>query len=248
MDPSRHKEAWEELGKLDPLWAILSIPDRKFGKWNLESFYRSGEVEIGKLLEDAARLKCPLRRERVLDFGCGVGRITRPLSGHFEKVFGVDVSESMITQARDQNRERPNCEFLVNNQDRLEMFTSDHFDLIYSNLVLMHLPSRMMIEACLSEFVRTLRSGGLLVFQLPSHVPFWIRNDPRRKLYGVLRRLGIGGRFLYERMGMVPITMRSVPEAEIKSFLAQSGARLLEVKSEHDASSGIDNRLYYVTK
>jgi hypothetical protein len=30
-----HKQDWEELGNMDPCWAILGDPKLKFGKWDI---------------------------------------------------------------------------------------------------------------------------------------------------------------------------------------------------------------------
>lgn len=35
-----------------------------------------------------------------MDLGCGTGQNTRLLSGHFEKVVGIDVSENQLEEAR----------------------------------------------------------------------------------------------------------------------------------------------------
>ena len=74
MNPSlrRHQRDWEDLGDLDPCWAILAYPERRFGRWDLDEFFRSGEVEIGRLTADMQRLGYPVNRQRALDFGCGV--------------------------------------------------------------------------------------------------------------------------------------------------------------------------------
>jgi hypothetical protein len=39
---SRHKREWEDLGAVDPLWAILSDNQKKFGRWDLEEFFQTG--------------------------------------------------------------------------------------------------------------------------------------------------------------------------------------------------------------
>ena len=40
------RREWEELAELDPLWAVLSEPDRKGGRWDLDAFLATGEVEV----------------------------------------------------------------------------------------------------------------------------------------------------------------------------------------------------------
>jgi len=95
VNPSlrRHQRDWEDLGELDPYWAILAYPERRFGRWDLDEFFRTGAEEIARLEAEMQRLGRPARRERALDFGCGVGRLTQALAPHFERVVGVDVGK-----------------------------------------------------------------------------------------------------------------------------------------------------------
>ncbi len=235
------------MGELDPLWAILAVPGKKYGGWDIDSFFQSGDREVQDLLAVSDRLSRPSERGVALDFGCGVGRVSRALSRHFRKCYGVDISSSMVAMARDLNRDFANCEFIVNDNSRLDTFGPGTLDLVYSNLVLMHLPSLAMIDSYLSEFIHVLKKDGLLVFQLPSYVPLRFRIDPRRTLFGLLRGVGLSSRFLY-RLGLVPITMRAAPEAHVLAFLQSHGATPLEIQRSRDPATGIDGRTYFVTR
>ncbi len=250
MNPSlrRHQRDWEDLGDLDPCWAILAYPERRFGRWDLDEFFRSGEVEIGCLTVDMQRLGHPARRARALDFGCGVGRLTRALAPHFRHCYGVDVSAPMVAAARKLNTAFPNCEFVLNGHPDLRIFPRGHFDLIYSVLVLQHLPTRAAIAAYLVDFVRLLAPGGLLVCQIPSHIPPRRRLQLRRRLYGILRSLGIAPGVLYHRLGLFPMRMSSMPEPDVRALLTAAGARILEARADAMASTAIESRTYYVTK
>jgi hypothetical protein len=80
---SRHKQEWEELASVDPLWAILTSSDRLGGGWELAEFFETGEAEISEMLKVADDLGEPVRRVRALDFECGVGRLSPPLAERF---------------------------------------------------------------------------------------------------------------------------------------------------------------------
>jgi SAM-dependent methyltransferase len=250
VNPSlrRHQRDWEDLGDLDPCWAILAYPDRRFGRWDLDEFFRSGEVEIGRLTADMQRLGYPAKRERALDFGCGVGRLTRALAPHFRHCYGVDVSAPMIAAAKKLNAAFPNCEFVLNSNPNLRMFPHGHFDLIYSVLVLQHLPTRAAIATYVADFARVLAPGGLLVCQIPSRIPPRRRLQLRRRLYGILRSLGVAPRVLYHRLGLFPMRMTSLAEQDVCALLTSAGARVLEARADAMASTAIESRTYYVTK
>jgi len=161
------KKIWDEFGKKDALWAVLTEPSKKDKKWEPEEFFRIGEVEIAATMLHLASLGLDLPHSRALDFGCGVGRLTRALGSRFDRAVGVDIAPSMIEQARSLNRDLANCEFVVNERDDLAIFPDRSFDFIYSNITLQHIDP-VHTRKYLDEFFRILAPGGILVFQLPS--------------------------------------------------------------------------------
>ena len=36
---TEEKRNWEDFAAQDPFWAVLSQPDRKYGRWDREDFY-----------------------------------------------------------------------------------------------------------------------------------------------------------------------------------------------------------------
>lgn len=245
----RHQQDWDELGKLDPFWAVLSEPDRQFGRWDHEEFFRSGEELVKRVVQTAARHSLPTEYNRALDFGCGVGRLTRALTSHFDNCCGVDISEAMIRQARRLNSSVQNCFFMVNNQPHLGIFSSEHFDCVLSILVLQHLPHRRWIRSAISEFIRVLKRGGLLVFQLPSFIPLRNRMQPRRRTYQVLRTVGLGHNFLYRSLGLNPIRMNYMPRNDVLALISHRGGRVVFDETQTVMQKGsIQSTTYYITK
>jgi SAM-dependent methyltransferase len=242
----KSKMHWDDMGRLDPYWAILSEPGTKFGHWDLAEFLATGQCEIAALMAEATRFALPKLRSRALDFGCGVGRLTLALSEYFEEAVGIDISEPMICRAA-QISNRPNCRFVQNDQPALP-FPSDEFDLIYSAIVLQHVPKKSLIKIYISEFIRTLRRGGLLVMQVPSHIHLRNRLQPRRRLYAWLRDLGLSEEILYKKLRLSPIVMNFVPEREVGRVIESGGARLLSAVPDQRSGAHIASRTYYVTK
>ena len=170
-DPLRAaRHFWDDLAERDPLWAILSDPSKRGGRWDLRSFFATGEREISLLLHQLEGLPGggPSSRRSALDFGCGVGRLTQALALHFTSVVGVDVSPTMLAHARRLNRHGDRVEYVHNERDDLVVLGDKRFDLVYTDLVLQHLPPQRALRY-VGELLRVVVAGGLLVFQLPSY-------------------------------------------------------------------------------
>lgn len=167
MDLQELQTNWNEFGKSDPLWAILTTPEMRGGKWKPEEFFKTGEAEIGGVIAYVESLGLLRSRRAALDFGCGVGRLTQALCPHFDRAIGVDIAPSMIEQARQYNRQGERCTYILNERDDLSVLGDGSLDFIYSNIVLQHMKpeySRRYIR----EFARLLAGGGVAVFQIPS--------------------------------------------------------------------------------
>lgn len=167
-DARQQTEYWDQHAASDPLWTVLAFPEKSGGRWELSEFMKTGEREIALLFHrfDALGLESPTRR--ALDFGCGVGRLTQALARRHQHVLGADISRGMIDLARRLNH-YPDCaEYMCTAETGLESLPGQSFQFIYSNIVLQHVAPDLAVEY-LGEFFRLLESGGLLVFQLPSH-------------------------------------------------------------------------------
>jgi SAM-dependent methyltransferase len=126
-------------------------------------FAASGEATARDLL---ARLPATgLAGWSVLEIGCGIGRVLRPLAPVFGRLCGVDVSTEMIAQSRQWLAGLQNVETRVNSGIDLEGFDDAEFDLVYSYVAFQHMP-RPVFDAYLRESNRVLRPGGRLLFQV----------------------------------------------------------------------------------
>jgi ubiquinone/menaquinone biosynthesis C-methylase UbiE len=247
-DLAAHRREWEAIASLDPHWAVLSDPEHKFGGWDDQAFFATGEREVAERLGVGSGLGLPEAHETALDFGCGVGRTARALGRRFGECVGVDISEQMVSRARQLNASEASCRFVFNTRPDLSLFGDRSFDLAYSSIVLQHMPSAEQAALYLRELVRLLRDGGLLVFQLPSTAPLSVRLQPRRNLYRLLRRLGVSPRFLYWRLGLHPMSVLSLPVAAVRRVLEEAGAELLQVHEEPDPEFGVTNAVYYARR
>jgi SAM-dependent methyltransferase len=158
---------WDEVGRDAPLEAVLTRPsDAAASSWDVDRFFDTGRADAARFIEQLAARAPSAGRRRALDFGCGVGRVTRALSAHFETVVGVDASRSMIEKARRLNAAYSGCAFVLNRAADLGQFPSAHFDVVYSRLVLQHLPPSS-VRRYIPELIRVLAPNGCLMLQLP---------------------------------------------------------------------------------
>jgi len=244
MNAHSHQQDWEDLATVDPLWAILSDPSKRFRHWERDEFFETGAQEIAHVIHKARRLCSPRTYERALDFGCGVGRLTRAIRPHFRECFGVDISESMIRKARELNHD---CKFLVNVEWNLRMFPDCYFDFVYSSLVLQHQPDRGVIIGHIGELLRVLRKNGLLVFQLPSHIPWRNRLQPRRRLWALLRSVGLRSDLLYNRLKLCPIRMNWIRQDEIVRHITRFGGLVVDIEPIQQEGEPFVSCVYYCT-
>jgi len=134
------QKTYEDLGRKDPLYAVLSFREARGNQWDPDEFYARGRREIAAALDHLPGPGIEHSRGRALDFGCGAGRLTQALCDEFQEAVGVDISSSMIETARRYNRHGDRCRYLVNTTDDLTLLEDDSFDFVYSNITLQHIP------------------------------------------------------------------------------------------------------------
>ncbi|MEO8147569.1 MAG: class I SAM-dependent methyltransferase [Bacteroidia bacterium] len=213
---------WEGLAQQDALWAILTNPDKAGNKWDKNDFFASGRNEIRVVFE---YLKTngllPVDNNKAMDFGCGVGRLTRALSDLFLVVDGIDVSPTMIAKANELNKEFKDRMFFFVNQNTKTNYEDNNFSFIYTTIVLQHIPYPQQVEY-IAEFTRILKPGGVLVFQIPTkdirHLSLIQKVKSTVKIRERLSKIGIGS---YHHM-----QMNSVNENEIIKVLEDGNCKV----------------------
>ena len=227
----RNQRQWERLGRTDPYWAVLTRPDEINDGWNRQVFFDSGRREIAEVMSQLKKLNClPDRQRSALDFGCGVGRLSRALAGQFEKVLAVDVARSMLQEARAANRQWNNIKFIHNPSSSLDFIDSGSIDFVYSNITLQHIPAADQLRY-VEEFCRILSPGGALVFQTPSAYSRTLAGQVSRALGNRLMNLLRAVRYGPDRV----MEMHILPRARVESIL-QSRGLYLALAQRYDAA------------
>jgi len=164
-DFDRLRRNWENLGRTDPMWAILTQAGTEGGCWNEQAFFATGVEFAGWLGAWCDEHHISVPAGDALDFGCGIGRLTQAMAPHFTSVTGVDVSQPMIDLAREKNSHGDSVRYICNTRPDLSEFPDGSFDFILSAIVLQHMRPLYSLRY-LGEFLRILRPGGLLFFQI----------------------------------------------------------------------------------
>jgi SAM-dependent methyltransferase len=199
------------------------------------------------MAELGERLGRPRERRRMLDFGCGVGRMTRAFAAHFEHAEGLDVSAAMVERARALEPAVPNATFAVNAAPDLGRYDDGTFDLVWCVLVLQHVGDAGQAARYVGELLRVTAPGGVAIIQVPSAVPRRIRAHPRRHAYRALRALGVPPPVLFHRLGLWSMELTAVPEARVRALIDAHGGDLLGTLTTPRAGSpAIDDRTYLV--
>src|SRR5438270_252955 len=79
-----------------------------------KTVFNTGLEEVGHNLLYVMSLGPEIPRDRCLDFGCGVGRLTQALCDYFDRCDGVDIAASMVEGARSFNQHGIRCHYHVN--------------------------------------------------------------------------------------------------------------------------------------
>lgn len=196
---------WARWGEKDPLWAVLSLTGKEDNRWDPDEFFATGVQVVQQNLDWLNREGIVFRPALALDFGCGVGRLTRALAARFERVHGVDISDTMIQHAKERKPVLDKITFFVNPRADLSLLDAFRYDFIFSREVLQHIPTSYQ-RTYIREFFRLLAPGGLAVFQTVAAVR-WRRWLPDR-LVEVYRRWRHGSKEFMPMYGIGPKEIR----------------------------------------
>lgn len=160
---------WEKWGARDPYFGVLThdrFRSSKIAADDYQVFFESGRCHVDSVLATCRRhFGKDFKPRRVLDFGCGVGRLLLPFAKQCEAVVGVDISESMLAEAgRNCARFGVTNTTLVRGDDTLSA-VEGRFDLVHSTIVFQHIESERGLDI-IARLVQLVAPGGGLSLQV----------------------------------------------------------------------------------
>jgi SAM-dependent methyltransferase len=164
--------------------------------WDI--YWESGRRDLGILLSVGTGAG-PLGTGLVVDLGCGIGRLTRPLSEKFNQVLAVDISGEMLAMAR-KNVPGDHVDFALVGADCGLDVPNCAADVVLAWTVFRHTPKSVFVRY-LSEAWRVLKPGGRLLFEAQIRDSGNLANPPEYQ----------------------PVTEREYSKEELRSCCSRAG-------------------------
>jgi SAM-dependent methyltransferase len=176
---------WDARAREDAFWFVDSR--LQYGTPDEAAFWAGGEEALERLLAALGASLAP--GQIVLDIGCGVGRLTRPIARVAKRVVALDVSSEMLGEARRLNSNLENVEWVHGDGESLRPVEDGSVDACISHVVFRHIPDPAITLGYIREMSRVLRPGGFSAFELsndpePHRRHPLSRRDRLRALFG----------------------------------------------------------------
>jgi 2-polyprenyl-3-methyl-5-hydroxy-6-metoxy-1,4-benzoquinol methylase len=211
----RIKSEWSALGETEPYWSVITSDEfrSKNIKQHLGSFLESGKTNVEWMQNIARRNGVTLGdKQTCLELGCGVGRVTLPLSEVFDHVTGFDVSPGNLAECDALIKAKGANNITTHLMTEIEaIHSAPGFDVLFSVIVLQHNPppvQKYLLEVLLAK----IKPGGAAYFQLPTYLPGYAFNATE-----------------YLASSEREMEMHAVPMKQVLKLLHENSFEVLEV-------------------
>jgi len=155
---------WAHWGEHDPLFGVLAFPGKgkdSASPWEPGEFFKTGEDDWDRLRPIWQQYG--LDHSSCVDLGCGVGRLSRPMSRDFGHVHAMDISPGMLRYAGTWSS--PKITFHLT--DGTIPLAPASAGAVFSLHTFNVLASQEAQRQCFREIFRVLKPGGSMMVQLP---------------------------------------------------------------------------------
>lgn len=160
-----HEKTWEEKAQENPLYGVMSHEEfvdsgAEPTQEELDVFYVRGREMVSRWIHPWLVESGASEDATVLEFGCGMGRLTNAVADHFkpENVYGIDISATMISHAKKNTKE--GCSYCTVDENGNFPLEDQFFDRVYSYAVFQHISTKSVVEKSIAEIARVLKDGG----------------------------------------------------------------------------------------
>jgi len=165
----RTERDWREWGGKNPFYGVLTDPmylDINLNDEARKEFFLTGERHVEEVYSIIqSKVRPGFRAERVLDFGCGVGRVLIPLAKRAQIAVGVDISPGMLAEAKRKCSECGVTNARLIEAREMDCLDPHSFDLVHSFIVFQHIPTAEG-EQLLQNLIKLMAQGGIGVIHL----------------------------------------------------------------------------------
>jgi 2-polyprenyl-3-methyl-5-hydroxy-6-metoxy-1,4-benzoquinol methylase len=229
-------EQWRHMGETRPHFSVLSSDEwqpEKLDEKTLAKFYATGLEEVEQFLHMCRRngMEAP-QASRVLEVGCGVGRVTSHLARRFDQVTGVDISPGNLREcaAALKSQSLGNVE-LIRMQSPKDIGDLVGHDIFFSRIVLQHNPPPIQAYM-LQSVLEGLTPGGIAYFQTVTG--------------GLKYRYSIQRHLKYHRV--VDFEMHALPMGRVLKTIQEAGCRVVDVFRDLAAGYNVDSYTFLAVK
>ncbi len=214
---SHIQRVWEHFSETEPYWSVLTQDRFKCHsiQGGKDDFYRSGHNDVVIFFRTLDRNGIDYTSFKTcLEWGCGLGRVTRWLAERFETVFGYDISKSHLQLAENYFTGMDIRNVSLRHISKLQDIENiPKVDVVYSIIVLQHNPPPI-IDLIIQRMLKSLNPGGVAFFQVPTY------------RYGYKFSLQ---EYLSNEATKCEIEMHVLPQSNIFNIAIKEGCRLVEI-------------------
>lgn len=169
-------------------------------------------ADIGQELQIIEAILTAHGAKKLLDAGGGAGRISIPLAEKGYQVLNLDASPELLKIMRKQNGTIP---AVVGNLHELPLRDEGFDAVMYNWHVFCDILGRKRKKQVLSEAFRTLKPGGVIIFDIPSRDQAEFRKD---------------GVYIHQADNVLVFVGYVPSEEEMKKFLEETGFQHIQIK------------------
>ncbi|MEP6901088.1 MAG: class I SAM-dependent methyltransferase [Actinomycetota bacterium] len=158
------KQEWDSIADENAFYGVLSRDEfENPDEIDIDKFWETGKNDVNTILEIVRPENS--KSLKMLEIGCGLGRMTHHFAECFGEVYALDVSSEMLSKAENYWKHLPNVNWVLGNGEDLSTIADAGVDCVFSFWVLQHIPDREAVINYIRESARVLKEGGTAFLQ-----------------------------------------------------------------------------------